>query len=142
MQKHSPICCPRTTPTKGIISKLVLSSSPTLGEAILEFPKGKLNFNQCRAILHDPAVYPDPHIFKPERFLTTDGKKLNPDVKDPEATWGFGRRSCPGRKMANSEMYIVIAAILATLDISAAVDSTGKPIEPSGEYGSGMLRWG
>jgi hypothetical protein len=60
-----------------------------------------------RAILHDEVrhlifpgprfilsasqrVYPEPHTFKPERFLL-DGK-LNPAVKNPEAAFGFGRR--------------------------------------------------
>ncbi|KAJ7741432.1 cytochrome P450, partial [Mycena maculata] len=101
---------------------------------------GSIVFPNAWAISHDPAVYPDPHIFKPERFLTNDGK-LNPHVKDPEATWGFGRRSCPGRKFATSEMYIVVATILATFNISAALDGNGNPIEPSGEYRSGMLRY-
>ncbi|KAJ7640875.1 cytochrome P450 [Mycena polygramma] len=101
---------------------------------------GSVVFPNAWAILHDPVVYPEPHVFKPERFLTDDGK-LNPQVKDPDAPWGFGRRICPGRKMANSEMFIVVASVLAAFDISAAFDGDGKIIEPSGEYGSGMLRY-
>ncbi|KAJ7167338.1 cytochrome P450 [Mycena crocata] len=101
---------------------------------------GSVVFPNTWAILHDPVEYPEPHLFKPERFLTHDGK-VNPQVKDPEAVWGFGRRICPGRKMATSSMYITIAAVLATFNISPAVDSDGKPIQISGEYGSGMLRY-
>jgi hypothetical protein len=45
----------------------------------------------CRAMLHDPAAYPDPFKFKPERFLK-DGK-LDETIKDPkEIAFGFGRR--------------------------------------------------
>ena len=44
-----------------------------------------------RTILHDPKVYNDPMEFQPERYLK-DGK-LNPDVEDPDAAFGFGRRS-------------------------------------------------
>jgi hypothetical protein len=72
--------------------------------------------------------------------LTADGK-LNPAVKDPEAVWGFGRRICPGRKLATSSLFITIASVLATFEISPAVDKNGRTIEPSGEYGSGMLRF-
>lgn len=43
-----------------------------------------------RAILHDEKDSPDPGKFKPERFIK-DGK-LNPDVRDPDAAFGFGRR--------------------------------------------------
>ena len=42
-------------------------------------------------MLHDPLNYPEPQLFKPERFLKTDGT-LNPDVLEPEMTFGFGRR--------------------------------------------------
>lgn len=42
-------------------------------------------------MLHDEQKYPDPFAFKPERWLTEDGK-LNPDLKEPSAIFGFGRR--------------------------------------------------
>ena len=44
-----------------------------------------------RSILHDPGLFNNPHEFQPERYLK-DGK-LNPDVRDPDSAFGFGRRS-------------------------------------------------
>ena len=42
--------------------------------------------------MHDPEVFNDPMVFRPERYLK-DGK-LNPNVRDPDsAVFGFGRRS-------------------------------------------------
>lgn len=53
---------------------------------------GLLKFILQRAILRDPNVYPCPDEFKPDRFLTPDGR-LDSSVKDPElAVFGFGRR--------------------------------------------------
>ena len=44
-----------------------------------------------RACMHDPVVYPDPHVFRPERFIR-DGQ-LDPDVRDPSLyVFGYGRR--------------------------------------------------
>ncbi|KAJ7279712.1 cytochrome P450 [Mycena rebaudengoi] len=100
-------------------------------------PAGSLVVGNAWAILHDENVYPDPHAFKPERFLL-DGK-LNPAVRNPEAAFGFGRRLCPGRHMALSSIWITVASILATFDIFKAVDEEGRVIEPSYEYLSGII---
>ncbi|KAJ8079599.1 hypothetical protein PM082_011186 [Marasmius tenuissimus] len=55
-------------------------------------PAGSIVLPNIWAMLHDESVYPDPFSFKPERFLTPDGK-LNPDVQDPgRAFFGFGKR--------------------------------------------------
>ncbi|KAJ7938085.1 cytochrome P450 [Mycena leptocephala] len=89
------------------------------------------------AILHDERVYPDPHKFKPERFLL-DGK-LNLAVRNPDAAFGFGRRLCPGRHMAFSSIWITVVSILATFDITKAVDEKGNVVEPSYEYLLGVI---
>jgi hypothetical protein len=47
-------------------------------------------FLDNRAILHNPEAYPDPHTFKPERYILSDGT-----VKDDPAlgcAFGLGRR--------------------------------------------------
>jgi len=90
------------------------------------------------AMLHDENTYPEPFEFKPDRFMK-DGK-LNPAIKDPaHAAFGFGRRICPGRYMAFSAMWIAVASIIATFDITKAVDENGQVIEPSHEYTSSVV---
>ncbi|KAJ7113937.1 cytochrome P450 [Mycena epipterygia] len=101
-------------------------------------PAGSIVIGNAWAILHDEEMYPDPHSFKPERFLL-DGK-LNPAVRNPEtAAFGFGRRICPGMHMALSSLWITIASMLATININKAVDKDGKVIEPSYEYFSALI---
>ncbi|KAJ7247309.1 cytochrome P450 [Mycena rebaudengoi] len=46
---------------------------------------------------------------------------------------------CPGRHMAMSSLWISIASILATFDISKAVGEDGKVIEPSYKYDLGII---
>ena len=51
-------------------------------------------------------MYPEPHVFKPERFLKDDGT-IDPDVHDPSITgaFGFGRRYV--RVLRASHRYVV-----------------------------------
>ncbi|KAJ7625732.1 cytochrome P450 [Roridomyces roridus] len=101
-------------------------------------PARSLIIGSTWSILHDPIIYPDPHTFKPERFLLNG--KLNPAIRDPEAAFGFGRRKCPGRHMATSSTWITIASVLATFDINKAVDAdTGRVIEPTYAYFQGVV---
>ena len=92
-----------------------------------------------RAILHDETKYPNPEVYDPTRYLTSDGK-LNPDAPDPMEGFGFGRRVCPGRHFATESMWITMAYLLATVKLEKPVDEQGNVIEPSGEYTSGLLR--
>lgn len=51
-------------------------------------------FVHDRSCLHDPAVYPDPFEFQPERFMR-NGKYVA-EARDPsDFVFGFGRRYVP-----------------------------------------------
>ncbi|KAJ7483475.1 cytochrome P450 [Mycena latifolia] len=87
--------------------------------------------------LHVQLMYPDPYTFNPERFLLNG--KPNPAVKSPDAAFGFGRRVCPGRHLATSSVWITVASILATFNITKAVGDDGNVIEPIHEYFPGLV---
>ncbi|KAF9451579.1 cytochrome P450 [Macrolepiota fuliginosa MF-IS2] len=100
-------------------------------------PKGSVVLGNAWAILHDQRDYPNPLEFKPERFLK-DGK-LDPRAREPTASFGFGRRICPGRHIAISSLYLSIASILSAFKIEHAIDDHGNVIEPSKEYISSLI---
>ena len=56
---------------------------------------------------HDPALYPDPHEFRPERFLGT------PPSPRTWLPWGGGRKRCPGHHLATLEMRTVLRTVLS-----------------------------
>ncbi|KAJ5698623.1 cytochrome P450 [Penicillium macrosclerotiorum] len=89
-------------------------------------PKGAIVLPSIKWFASDPEVYPDPEKFIPERFL---GAK---DVTGPHTyVFGFGRRICPGRLLADSNLFLTMAQTLAVFDIKKAVDKeSGKIIEP------------
>lgn len=61
---------------------------------------------------HDPDLYPDPHTFRPERFLE------DPPPPAIWMPWGGGRKRCPGQHLAMLEMHIVLRTVFAGLQIS------------------------
>ncbi|KAJ7251337.1 cytochrome P450 [Mycena rebaudengoi] len=100
-------------------------------------PAGSIVIANTWAILYDEIAYPDPYKFNPDRFLLNG--QLNPDVRDPNAVFGFGRRVCPGRHMAQSTLWITVASLLAVFNITKAIGEDGKILEPSYEYHSALV---
>lgn len=54
-------------------------------------------------------------IFKPERFISIDGSVPEPDPG--KLAFGFGRRICPGRYLAESSLFLNIAQVLLVFTI-------------------------
>jgi cytochrome P450 len=88
-------------------------------------PKGATVMENVWAIFHDPSVYPEPHVFNPERFLK-DGK-LDRSVRDPEdRVFGSSRRICPGKHFANRALFLRFVTVLATFNIEPGVNEKGE----------------
>jgi len=90
-------------------------------------------------MLHDPIEYPDPGVFKPERFLPASGEHMQ---RDPvKIAFGFGRRICPGRFLAENTIFVMAAQILAVFKISKAINDQGETIEPNVKFSlEGVVR--
>jgi len=93
------------------------------------YPSGSTVIINAWGILHDPHVYPEPMIFMPERYLTADGS-LDYSSNDPgKIAFGIGRRICAGMHFAKNSLWIFIAQILATVEISHEIDEQGRKVE-------------
>lgn len=109
-------------------------ATEALSYAGFSIPKGALILPAVWWFFHDPEIYPDPEVFKPERFLPPQ------NAPDPTShAFGYGRRVCPGKYLATDSTYITIARILAVFDISRGVDDKGAEIEPRVEPSVGPL---
>jgi cytochrome P450 len=70
------------------------------------YPTGVCLVANAYLVHHDPAIYPDPYAFRPERFL---------EQSPGTYTWipfGGGRRRCLGAAFATVEMKVVLRAVL------------------------------
>ncbi|KFY66563.1 hypothetical protein V496_01988 [Pseudogymnoascus sp. VKM F-4515 (FW-2607)] len=99
-------------------------------------PKGSILFPNTWWFTHDPAVYADPMTFRPERFLETPTHKPEPDPRN--VIFGFGRRICPGRYVADNALFITIAQTLAVFTIGKLVEN-GKVVEPEIKFEAGIV---
>ena len=96
-----------------------------------------LDLTCYRSILHDPEVYKDPFVYNPDRFLK-DGK-IDPSVRDPTMTFGYGRRICPGRFLAENSLFIFICHIMTVYDIRPGLGDDGKELDIKPEMTNGLL---
>ncbi|KAH9846774.1 cytochrome P450 [Lenzites betulinus] len=88
------------------------------------------------AMLHDEDEYPDPDVFRPERFIPRDGRAV---PRDPRTlVFGFGRRICPGRHLAETFIYLVVARTMAALDLHSEVQD-GVPLLPPLDFIIGLV---
>ncbi|PPQ96503.1 hypothetical protein CVT26_010438 [Gymnopilus dilepis] len=86
-------------------------------------PKGSSVIGNVWSVGRDPAYFPDPEKFDPQRWITKDGK-VRDDLK--AFTFGFGRRVCPGQYMATSSVFLNTALIQWAFKVKS--DST-SPID-------------
>ncbi|KAF8909957.1 cytochrome P450 [Mucidula mucida] len=88
-------------------------------------PKGTIVIANIWQMTRDRNVYTRPFAFDPERFLGP-----NPEQDPYELIFGFGRRLCPGRLLADASLYITMAMCLSAFDVSLSKDDAGNPIIP------------
>ncbi|EDR09464.1 uncharacterized protein LACBIDRAFT_190116 [Laccaria bicolor S238N-H82] len=95
-------------------------------------PTGTTVLANIFAILQD---CPQPDIFWPERYLD------DPTLLDPfTVIFGFGRRICPGRHLADTSAWSVMANLVAAFNISKALDQKGHEMTPKVEFCTGFVR--
>ncbi|CAH1261513.1 CYP2J2 [Branchiostoma lanceolatum] len=73
-----------------------------------DIPKDTVVFPNLWAVLHDPEVYPEPDVFKPERFLD-DSKFKKGDTFIP---FSLGRRACLGEQLARMELFLFFTSLM------------------------------
>ncbi|KAG1826745.1 cytochrome P450 [Suillus subaureus] len=89
-------------------------------------PAGTTVLGSHWAISRDSEVYPDPDVFKPQRWIDDQGH-----LRDDLAffIYGFGRRVCPGLHLANRSVWInsvlLFWAFRLTLDPTKPLDDVG-----------------
>ncbi|KAJ5716367.1 hypothetical protein N7493_008278 [Penicillium malachiteum] len=114
----------------------VASRSPRVAphEALVygEFtiPPGTPVSETIHFILHDPEIFPEPHSFNPERWISAaeNGERLDRYL----VSFSRGTRSCLGMNLAYAELYMIIARLVREFDFTN--NTTWKGLEFAREF--------
>ena len=129
----------------GLLPREVLPGGMTVdGEPV---PEGIIVGTPHYAIHHNPAYYPDPFAYRPERWLAESGDaEALALAQSAFCPFSIGPRGCIGKGLAYVEMGITLARVLWLYDVRRAVGvadpGEGRPGAPWGRerFGEFQLR--
>ena len=103
--------------------------APLWSSELIPFPEltGPLTQQNCLsfAVHLNEKDFPDPHNFKPERFLAP---RDYPGTFGHSA-FGWGRRICPGMHVGSNSVALNIARILWAFEIKPVKTPTGEDVD-------------
>jgi cytochrome P450 len=108
-------------------------------------PKGTLCFTNVWHMNRDPELFgKNTEHFDPARYLDANGELASgvSDIKEQgHFAYGFGRRNCVGRHMADNSLFINIAVMLWATKIERKKDASGRflPLDLDGWVDVGVV---
>ncbi|XP_046853676.1 steroid 17-alpha-hydroxylase/17,20 lyase-like [Xenia sp. Carnegie-2017] len=75
----------------------------------------------------DNSEWPEPHSFKPERFLDENGLFVGWTTKQALIPFGLGRRECPGQQLARIVICLFASSLMQNFTIEVP-EGEKKPI--------------
>lgn len=100
-------------------------------------PGGATVFYNVWGLTRNEDIYPNPEVFDPDRFMDPSKPEI---LQHVDSVWGFGRRICPGKAFAESNLWLVMANTIAVMDVRNVSNEDGKPATPSAEFEPGAIR--
>lgn len=94
-------------------------------------PKDSMVVLNVYSVNMDPDLHPDPHTFKPERFLKNGIYEPSEDV----IFFGRGRRRCPGEALARSALFLIFVGVMQKYKLLPVVGKGPYNVE----YTAGLM---
>ncbi|KAI0292203.1 cytochrome P450 [Multifurca ochricompacta] len=108
-------------------------------------PKGAICMPNVWHGNHDRAVFgDDADEFRPERYIDEKGELITGPTEgnqDNHTTYGFGRRACPGKHLANDALFIDTARTLWAMNLERTRDENGNemPLDTDSFMDTGVV---
>lgn len=96
-------------------------------------PAGTILLANINALHWDDARFPDPFVFRPERYLHHPLRSAvyanSADVRQRDHfTFGAGRRICPGIHLAENGLFLAVANLIWAYEFRPIVGEDGKEV--------------
>ncbi|KAI1373455.1 cytochrome P450 [Hypoxylon crocopeplum] len=78
-----------------------------------QIPAGAVVGVQAYSLHRDPAVFPSPGAFDPDRWL-----HATPEMRKALSPWGFGSRICMGMHLAHVEFRLALAVLVGNFEVA------------------------
>ncbi|CAC5395592.1 unnamed protein product [Mytilus coruscus] len=75
----------------------------------MKIPKNSVIFPSLDSVVYDESLFPNCHIFYPERFIDENGKLSG---QEKILTFSLGRRVCLGESLARIELFLYLTALV------------------------------
>ncbi|KAI9435562.1 putative P450 monooxygenase [Lactarius indigo] len=109
----------RIFPGGAALPRVVPPEGATIGGTFV--PGGTVVSQWFLCVLRSPAIFTDPDVFIPERWLGEDAKTLETWL----VSFSKGPRSCLGINLAYCELYLVIAGFFRRFDVTLDAERSG-----------------
>ncbi|KAJ9600006.1 hypothetical protein L9F63_009716, partial [Diploptera punctata] len=124
----------RLYPPVSFLFRKVVDEDIDLGGGMIA-PKGSDICAICTNIHKDPALFPDPERFDPDRFSSENSYGRHPYAFLP---FGAGRRQCIGSRYAMMELKTMLSVVLRRIKVVRAIDGL-KEIENNLEFANNFI---
>ncbi|KAL3870419.1 hypothetical protein ACJMK2_038487 [Sinanodonta woodiana] len=105
-------------------------------------PKGSKLITNYWTAHHDPAIWGDPWMFRPDRFLDVNGELLPPEhtLRQSLVTFGTGKRVCVGENLAKSRIFLYLTTLIQKFDFRLPKEGTVPSDDPRTFLPGALLR--
>ncbi|KAH7925846.1 cytochrome P450 [Leucogyrophana mollusca] len=101
-------------------------------------PQGAILIPNAWGMSRDEAKYPNASEFVPERFINADGELKDDTVVH---SFGFGRRICPGRHLADASLWAGMVSMLTVFKFMKCKDQAGNDMDVHPQWTSGLTSY-
>jgi cytochrome P450 len=109
-----------------VLAGIPHANTKDVGYKGYHFPAGTNMIGNLWAIHRNPRDFPDPDVFRPERFLGRLERPY-PNAKGSNP-FGWGRRQCSGQPFAEQGLLFSLTRLIWAFDLKPGVDDDVSPL--------------